>query len=283
MKNITLIYRENDLYNTLVPLVVNFLSGVLGYDVDVIEFDRTTDKSEIVETLSDKIDELQGQLIMTDLTCKPGVDDGRLAWQQACSDLNMTTSLDGIFGPVVVEFIADVESGGSGYRTQIDMKDEVWEDDEAYYAQYREIFLRVFESMPQAKYPETVFVARSRICDHDPFGRLRFHDEGDKAPGILKGWLIEAGHSDVRVLDAENAYRLSRQAKEVDDSNVWIISDRHNDSHGFDADELEATVLELPLSNLLQTAMEQNLLSLEKHKVEEVIKSKLREEFGNEG
>lgn len=51
MKDIVLVYRENDLFEQLVPAVVNVLSG-FGCSVKTIEFDRSTTRQSVKKNLS---------------------------------------------------------------------------------------------------------------------------------------------------------------------------------------------------------------------------------------
>lgn len=284
MKNIILIYRENDLFNTLIPFVASFLS-TLGYEVDTIEFDRSTDKPTIKAALSDKLEDIKGRRILTDGTCKPG-DDGPTAWDNAYGDFESVSSLDGLFGPTLVEAIAGVGSQGSNFRINHNKDLSRHDDYDVVLDYFRDIFLRVLKHIPEEQHPQTIYIAQSRISDHSFFAGLVRIDEvmsSTEAAELLGSWLSDAVLSaDIRVLEAGSGRALMRQANEVDGDDVWLVADRHNAHHGFNPAELQATVLELPLSNFLQSAMRAGLLEVNQEEVEGGIREAVREEFGEE-
>jgi len=282
MQDIAVIYRENDLFADLISIVENVLSE-LGYNVNVVDFDRSVSKADIKKKLFKARENFRGNHIITDNTCARDYD-GSTGWDNSDISFASVRNIDSIFGPVLVENIAGVESRhGSKFKMEFDNQKRFsgggFGEGEFLLEYYRDIFLRIVESVSKKYYPKKIFVAESRLTDHGPFGPF-FEGSDSDAAEILKEWLSDAFDAKIQLLDAENGRDLMRQAKDVDRKDAWLIADRHNKSHEFKPENLEATVLELPLSNFLQTAMSAGLLEISGEDVEDEIRAQLRDKYG---
>lgn len=159
MKDIVLVYRENDLFEQLVPAVVNVLYG-FGCSVKTIEFDRSTTRQSVKENLVDRVSEFEDMPFIADETCL-------FPLQSIDADIDLIlqyNNLDKVFDSVITHLIESGD-GSSG-------------------------FVKALKVISPESRPETVQVVTNHLTDHKPFSEM----ENCEVINQLREWFEEAGY-----------------------------------------------------------------------------------------
>lgn len=235
IKEIYVIYRENDSYNKHVPKIEGILTNLgknAGYSLKKKAFPRNTSESEIKEWFEKEKDKItaKGVVCLRDCTCKlatkkiDGVNNNVFhKWSEEYTDEEYT--LDTLFGDATHEIVMggyyskyyDLEKGS--LRPEFKNLKSVLKREE-------EIYLNVLNRITQK--PEILYIASVKLTHHEPFyemfksrNKSTLVEEDRKAADILKAWFEKAGIKKVRVVD------YPEDLEENIETNSWLITDRH--------------------------------------------------------
>ncbi len=316
---IALIYRENDLYKEMIPQVVKTLES-LGHEVKIQNFPAGTEWEKMKEQIDEnKIitsEELEsGMKIITDgtlsetvsdsktlATFPPNVEDREARWI-ARREMKILKAgyLDKLFDKATATMFL-----GKDYVKSVEkIKNyEVSSDGQESFELCEKSFKAIIERILEDKenHPHKAYIMPISINGHLPFNKKI---EEREAAELLQKWL--KGSFDKTKVDAECIidYDFSRQAleardwdfritEEINQEGNWVIGNRHGifnaewseDGKGLLYDpERKAKVLQMPVPSMLESAINEGLISFskeEKEKLNNILTTILKEDFGEE-
>ncbi len=271
-KEVSLVYRDNDLFQDLVPTVVQEMQA-LGLEVDSKVFPKGEDPAKIAEWIEENKARLKEMRLVVDGTVRA----------QALATFAQAANLDGMMHDATLRAVLPDYS----WRVNYDYFDlsgtnnnkELLKKPGARQAVFLEIMRRIAES---GKAPKRVFIHLDKLSDHAPFCDEKEVAEMSRRPGwwgsdekrqydkgksleafeTLKNWLIEAGIEEVEIYDGQD----------LNGSDDWVLIDRHAANAGFLekkeddfdisvlVDNPETPVMVLPAENFVASALKNGLL-----------------------
>ncbi len=259
---VSLVYRDNDLFQDLVPTVVQEMKA-LGLEVDSKVFPKGEDPAKIAQWIEENKARLKEMRLVVDGTVRA----------QNRSAFYSTPSLDGIMhdatlAAILPDFVWDIRHDGMDEDSSANY--DLLEKPEAHKAVFLEIMKRITEN---GKLPKRVFICLDKLAEHKPFrdeakerelssggnwyGSMRKtqYDGGknQEAFETLTAWLTEAGVEEVEAYDGQDLNGISD----------WILVDRHalpTDNQEFLPNNPETPVMVLPAENFVASALKNGLL-----------------------
>lgn len=263
-RDIFLAYRENELYKEYGSKVAEMYRA-LGHVVETHVFPQGTELSEIAQWYTDKEETLAGKKLVADMTVlSQAQKKGRDIHSRKTSG-----RLDGMFADTAFKSIAQELLGTTSFEENIES------------VKMENAFKFLFEAAYKKGKPKKIFILEAKIDDHELFQRLSGYKEAQDQDiaGVSKK-LSEVFESagipreSIEIISGSNSEQESRgykkrevygateaQRLQMKDPDVWVVADRHA---SVDAFWPEATVITLPLSNLVRTLVEKGWINLPK-------------------
>jgi hypothetical protein len=267
---IFMIYRDNDLFKEYIPKITETLRG-LGRKVEIQNFPAGTEWKEMEELVEEHKINFEGKEVVADETVtnllreRKDLKIRELKWSY----------LDKLTNETVAETIL-----GDEYEEMLDYNPS----GEKSLVYVEKAIPTIVEHILQNKenIPDEVVVSSSLIKSHAPFGYFSENEAKEK----VKEWLVKGGIP-------KEAFKKKEERTEKKRSTIWYILDRHNSGYPrgsskvkmreWEGKETKEIYLGLPLANFFRDALSSGLLELkpeELQKYDQILKKKLKEEFG---
>lgn len=261
-QDIFLTYRENELYKEYGPKIAEMYRA-LGYVVETHVFPQGTEPEEIANWYKDNKEALSHKKLIADKTVlSQAQKEGREIHFGKTSG-----KLDGMFIDTALKSVAQEFLGTTSFEDSVES------------VKLENAFKFLFKAAYEKGKPKKIFILEAKIDDHDLFHGMGGYKEGqDHGPVSqkFKEVLESAGipSESIEIITDSNSesergtYKKKErygatetQRLEMKDSNVWVVADRHASIEAFWP---EATLITLPLSNLVHSLVEKNLIDIPK-------------------
>jgi len=270
MKKVLIVYRENDLFKDLVPIVESELDN-LGCENEIVSFNEGTLKEEIAQRLS--IKSLLESVVISDLTVLSSVGD------------KLSHEVTRAKGYGLLDRLSEELSLASGTKT----------DETALGASgigYFQVSLQstVERVIKSDGMPEQVYIVLDKLTDHNPFfeqginmNRFRRSFEGQQqAYGVIKQALVAAGIPEDRIHEEKSTHYIEpyahwqKQYVNRDVKGNLFLVDRHVIAEQKITTNLART-LRLPMPTMYHDLAIKGELILDPEQIEVRVRSMIRD------
>lgn len=226
---VSVIYRENDLYQKYVPM---FLAAIenCGHEIGVVKvFPREAERAEVDNAIRAFLGG-KDSILLHDFVGRTGGSQKRV-------------NIDWVLVEAVSRsFLGDEYDRARNEWQEYDLDSTI--------AAFKEFFPWAVQRILEKNRPGKIYISEDRILDHSPFCYVKKAGgtEAD-ACDMLVELLEQVGISRNMVIFTDAP---------ADEKGMWVIQDRHSRK-----EYSESTILQLPLPNFFKTAAEAGFLECE--------------------
>ena len=278
-KSIMIVYRNNDLFEKQIPLIVEGFS-LMGRKVKIKSFPESTIREEITDWYwyKENIRSFKDKEFITDKTADIPWGLRKNIKQTDLDNLLLDITKRAIFGEEYKRFQTEIEKREGPVPEK--------HSKEWYTRMVKEIIT------DSKKIPDETYIFLDRISDHS-----NAYDQKEKINSLEKsvaekfrGWLISAGLNSEKIkivqqLSSSNRGGISyflpggrKVVREIDKPGYWTIVDRH--AKNIVEEIKNAKCLQLPEVNFYESAVKQGLLEPKDKDFSNAAKEVLKEKFG---
>lgn len=297
---IFLVYRDNELFGKYINSISKTL-GTLGHQVEIHNFPPETDLEKIKQWAQASGSQVEGKVLITDRTCSIFGADAKPVD-------NKESYLDTIFEKASMQVILGdnsdqkIKEGGSkalepSYKKILSrvisrtkpekvlileksLRDHQFSDilerlmSEALTKEEIKTYKDLKWNFDQTEEQKKAFLGIEKKIRTLNLGQKA----SEEASHLIKSWLVDTGVPEESVSIVESTWDIP---DDFDQTDNWIIADRHAFPHRNKREDNKAIILNLPLADFIETTKKEGLLEFEPDELEIAVNEILEKDFGH--